>query len=143
MNIIQPDTITHYLCIVKKLVLIVLISIYTTATFGIGVKSFYCCNKLKSTTITFTVTAKEKCNTKGMKGGCCKTKFQFFKVKDNHVAADNVISPAKSFTDLHFTIPSFQMLTAVPQQIIVAHYSNAPPLHNGLPIYIFNCVYRI
>ena len=127
----------------KRLVLILLICIYTTATFGIGVKSFYCCNKLKSTSISFSASTKEKCNTKGMKGKCCKTTFQYFKVKDTHVGADNVTSPAKAFTDLQFTIPSFQIIPIAPQQIIVAHYSNAPPLHYGLPIYIFDCVYRI
>lgn len=127
----------------KKLVLILLICIYTTATFGVGIRSFYCCDKLKSTTFVFTPTSTQKCNGKQATGKCCKTKYQLLKVKDTHVASSDVTGPVKHFSDLYVSIPSFQTIALATPQINPQYYSNAPPLHNGLPLYIFHCVYRI
>ena len=127
----------------KRFLLILLLSIYTAATFGMGVKSFYCCNQLKSTTLTLSYTAKEKCNAKGMKGKCCKTSFHYYKVKDTHLVADNVKIPAKAFTDLFDTNIVTQPLSWVSIASVIPSYSNAPPWCNERPIYLFNCVYRI
>lgn len=77
------------------------------------------------------------------KDDCCKTQFKYVKVKDSHVASDYVNSPAKNFTDLSFTAPSFVSIIVVPQQKVVAYPANAPPLHNGIPLYVLDCVYRI
>jgi hypothetical protein len=128
---------------VKRFLLILLISIYTSATFGMRVKSFYCCNQLKSTTLTLSYTAKEKCNTKGMKGGCCKTRFHYYKVKDTHLVADSVKIPAKSFIDFFNTPVTTQPASWVSLSALIPAYSNAPPWRNERPIYLFNCVYRI
>ena len=108
-----------------------------------GVKSFYCCNQLKSTSLTLSYTSKEKCNTKGMKGGCCKTSFHFYKVKDTHLVADNVKIPAKSFTDFFNTPIAIQVVSWVSLSALIPAYSNAPPWPNKRPIYLLNCVYRI
>lgn len=77
------------------------------------------------------------------KDDCCKTQFKYVKVKDSHVASDYINSPAKTFTDLCFTVPSFISIAFIPQLKVVAYPANAPPLHNGIPLYIFDCVYRI
>lgn len=127
----------------KNFFLIVLISIYTTATFGIGLKSFYCCDKLKSVTVFISQPNKDKCLNGIVKGSCCKYSFQFFKVKDNHVASDVIINPAKHFTNLTNFIPFLQTIVFATQQKNITYYSNAPPLSNGIPLYIFNCVYLI
>ncbi len=78
-----------------------------------------------------------------MKDGCCKTKFQYVKVKDTHVAADTINTPAKSFTDLNFTIPSFQIIRSITEQLAVDQYGHAPPVYHPVALYIFDCVYRI
>lgn len=119
--------------------------IYTTATFGIGVKSFYCCNKLKSTSFSFANASQKTCGMKMMKekDDCCKTQFKYVKVKDSHVASDYINSPAKVFTDLHFAIPSFVAIVPENRQESIGYAGNAPPLHNGIPLYIFDCIYRI
>ena len=127
----------------KKAALILLICIYSLATMGFSLKEFYCCGKLKSITFSLTQEAKDKCGKGNEKGSCCKSKFQFFKVKDNHVSAHQADLPVKSFVDLYFYPPSFQDIFLISQRSTIAYRSNAPPLHSGIPIYIYNRVFRI
>ncbi len=89
----------------KTVALIILISIYSTAVVGFSLREFYCCGKLKSVSVTFSQDAKQKCS-KGNGSGCCGNKYQFFKVKDNHFASDDVNIPVKHFTDLNLFTPS-------------------------------------
>ena len=75
--------------------------------------------------------------------GCCKTKTQLLKVKDQHVGSQSVslsanlfefISPAHLITDFsayHFT-PEY-----------AAFNSHAPPDRPKAPVYILHCTYRI
>lgn len=123
----------------KKISIILLLVSYSLATMGISLNQFYCCGKLKSVTVTLSQDIKQKCSKKG----CCENKYQFVKVKDNHVTANEMTSPVKNFTNLHsfdFTfedvIPDYQMIT-------VANKINAPPLYSHVPIYIYNCVFRV
>lgn len=128
----------------KKGALILLISIYSLSTFGIGIKQFYCCGILKSTNISFVkYESKEKCDKDKTMSGCCKTKFSSFKVKDSHTAPDAINSPVKHFTDLHLFSPSFEIMSLANQPIAVANTSYAPPLKQDIPIYILCCTYRI
>ncbi len=127
----------------KKVTLILLISLYSLATMGFSLKQFYCCGKLKSITFSLAHQAKDKCAKGDDKSGCCDSKFQFFKVKDNHVTADQVSSPVKHFIDLHLYTPSFQNISFASQKTAIAYKSNAPPIHSTVPIYLSNCVFRI
>ncbi|MCS2159594.1 hypothetical protein MUU47_00185 [Scandinavium sp. H11S7] len=127
----------------KKISLILLITIYSLSTLGIGVKQFYCCGKLKSTDVSFVQKdTKDNCS-KGSMGGCCKTKFQSLKVKDSHVGADATATPVKHLTDLHLFTTAFEMPLLASKPLDIANATHAPPLHHGVPIYILNCVYRI
>lgn len=127
----------------KKISLILLIAIYSLSTLGIGVKQFYCCGKLKSTDITFVQKdSKDKCG-KGSMGGCCQTKFKSLKVKDTHIAADDIGNPVKHFADLHLFTPSFELIALANEPINIANPSHAPPTHHGIPVYILNCNFRI
>ena len=128
----------------KKVSAILLFTIYSLTTLGIGIKQFYCCGKLKSTSLTLVQESKEKCkNSDGMKG-CCKTQFKSLKVKDSHMAADGNTILVKHFTDLQVTTPSFEINVPSYGPLVIANASNAPPpkLH-GVPVYILNCTYRI
>ncbi len=127
----------------KKAGLILLICIYTLATMGFSLKQFYCCGKLKSVTFSLTQKAKDKCGKGDETSGCCDNKYQFFKVKDKHITADQGNSPVKYFVDLHLYTPSFQDISFASQKPVIAYRSNAPPLPSGVPIYIYNCVFRI
>ncbi len=127
----------------KKAALILLLSLYTLSVAGIGIRQFYCCGKLKSTNISFTRDSKQKCKNGDEKSDCCKTKYQTFKVKDSHIAAKDISSPANQFIDLHIITPSFDITALVTRPVNHTNESHAPPLHHGVPIYILNCVYRI
>ena len=128
----------------KKIVLTLLICTYTLSSFGIGVRQFYCCGKLKSTDISFVQQeSKEKCGKGDVMGGCCQTKFKSLKVKDSHVAADAINTPVKHFTDLHLFTHSFEVMALANEPTAVTNTSHAPPLHHGVAIYILHCIYRI
>lgn len=128
----------------KKVALILLICVYALSSFGVGIKQFYCCGKLKSTTISLVEDSKEKCGKGDENSGCCKTKFKSLKVKDTHIVADDISNPAKHFTDLHLFIPSFEIIALANEPMDIANASHAPPpSHHGVPVYILNCTYRI
>ena len=127
----------------KKITVILLLSIYSISTLGLSLKSFYCCGNLKSVTVTLTQNEQKKCANDDGTSDCCKTKYQFFKVKDNHFVADHVSSPVKHFVELNLFTSAFQVINYPSEQIYVANKSNAPPLLHGVPDYIFNCVFRI
>lgn len=129
----------------KKVVAILLLIIYTTASFGFSVKQFYCCGKLKSISFAVSRDAKEKCSKGNEKGGCCQNKYLTFKVKDNYVAADNVVNPAKHFAHLYVFTPFYQSpdFSTFRQINTVLNPGNAPPLNYGVQVYILNCTYRM
>ncbi len=127
----------------KKIALFLLICMYTLSSFGVGISQFYCCGKLKTTTLSFIHTGSNKCSNKKDMLGCCKTTFKSLQVKDSHVAAASVNNPVKPIVDeyLKFSTPSISLGTiAIPA---TSYGSNAPPLLSNLPIYIFNCTYLI
>jgi len=127
----------------KKITAIFLLSIYSLSTLGLSLKSFYCCGNLKSVTVTLTDAQQNTCANQNATGDCCNTKYQFFKVKDNHVAGDVVSTPVLHFIYLHLFTPSFKLINYPCGQIFVANRSNAPPLIQTVPGYISNCVFRI
>ncbi len=127
----------------KKVVIILLICSYSLATMGFSLKEFYCCGKLKSVKIELTPNKKQTCSKGNEKSGCCDNKYQFFKVKDNHVASKDINNSLKYFTDLNLFTPTFQKILFSTQKIFVANRSNAPPIHSGVSTYLFNCVFRI
>lgn len=127
----------------KRTALILLICIYSLATVGFTLKEFYCCAKFKSVSVTLVQDIKQKCSKGNEKSGCCDNKYHFYKVKDNYFAGDDVKIPVKHFTKSNLFTPSFQQISFASQQTHVANRSNAPPLYNGVPDYLFNCVFRI
>ena len=123
---------------------IVLVTIYAISSFGIGIKQFYCCGKLKSTSISYV--QKEtggKCGMGKCKRNCCKHKYHFFKLDDKHVASNVLNVPEKQSCEINIHFPVEQFSWIGHQPSVTSYNSHAPPLHNGLPVYILNCVYRI
>lgn len=127
----------------KKIALILLICVYTLSSFGIGVRQFYCCGKLKTTTISFIQEAKEKCIKGDENNGCCKTKFKSFKITDNQISADKITNTVKHFTYLHLFTPSIEVTALSNELLDIANASHAPPANHGVPVYLFNCNFRI
>ncbi|MDP1842398.1 MAG: hypothetical protein Q8K64_03170 [Sediminibacterium sp.] len=127
----------------KKILLLLLIGIYTTASIGFSIKQFYCCNKLKSTSIAFTTSSDKKCGMDADKDFCCKTTYQYFKVKDNHLGEPGFNGLTKDFVDVELIHPTFSLNLGFTKTNEAAYFSNPPPLNNGIPIYLLHCVYRI
>ncbi len=127
----------------KKLALISLILVYSLATVGVGLRQFYCCGELRSTTLALIQQAKLHCSEGAEKEGCCANKYQFLKVKDKHILSDEISTPVKQATqpDTYF-ISSLDLSFAGPSTVITSR-SNAPPLLTGVLLYIYNCVFKI
>jgi hypothetical protein len=128
---------------VKRIALISLTVIYLLSALGISVSSFYCCGKLESTSISFNSAQKTMCKMATGMPGCCKTKTQLLKVKDQHVGSQalslnvnlfHAIIPA--YSTLDFSVYSFK-------SEYFAFNSHAPPDWPQAPVYILNCTYRI
>lgn len=127
----------------KKIAIVLLICVHTLSSFGVGVRQFYCCGKLKTTTISFIQETKEKCSKGDEKSGCCKTKFKSLKLTDNQIAADTISNPTKHFTNLHLFTPSFEVTALGNELLDISNASHAPPANHGIPVYLFNCTFRI
>lgn len=127
----------------KKISLISVLVIYSLATLGIGIKQFYCCGVLKSTTMHFIGEKKQQCAKEDKEDGCCKTKYQVFQVKDSHISAVDINTSLKYAAGLYLYAPVSELVLIDPQLSCKGYTSHAPPLHRGIPIYILHCVYRI
>jgi hypothetical protein len=127
----------------KKVFTILLFLVYSIATFGIGLKGHYCCGKLKSVTVAIIFTENHKCSKSDENNGCCQSKVQLTKINDDQITVAEVQVPAKPSLELH-TIPTICQLSFYNTSGVTIAYSyHAPPHHINIPIYIYNCVYRI
>ncbi len=134
----------------KKIATILLLLIYTSTSFGLGIKQFYCCGKLKTTSISFVQTSKDDCNkseSENCNDGnelkkCCKTEFHSFKVKDAHKSAEEIFLSFKYVTEQpDYQLPVLPVITE--QTLLNNYYTNAPPKLHGVAAYIFHCIYLI
>ncbi|MBB3058090.1 HYC_CC_PP family protein [Mucilaginibacter gotjawali] len=126
----------------KRTALILLSAIYLLSCTGISANSQYCCGVLQSTTLSESPKAACKMNIP-MKS-CCKSKKQYFKVKDQHVSPSafgfyTKLAPAMAVLYLPF-ISNLN----IPVREIVYFNNHAPPdRRHATPSYILNCTYRI
>jgi hypothetical protein len=128
----------------KKILSILLITIYSMATFGMSVKQLYCCGNLKSISIAINIADKEKSEKQAKDNGCCKTKYQSFKVKDNHIASGGIALTEKQFIHIFNYSPAFVSIVFSHPTSDSSNGIHGPPLlRDGTPLYIFNCVFRI
>ncbi|MEP6950055.1 MAG: hypothetical protein ABI863_12295 [Ginsengibacter sp.] len=124
----------------KKVAVILLICIYSLAIMGFSLKQFYCCGNLK--TVTLSLFGGKKISLG--KNDCCKTTYRFFKLNQNHIGAGQIHSPVHHFTLADYIfLSSGREIFLSPQGLFVAHKSHAPPLYNGVPIYLSNRVFLI
>ena len=125
----------------KKITQIFLLVIYTASVLGISVNGFYCCDKLRSVSISFAGTQKD--NKDKQDNGCYKTKQQVLQVKDNHYAPDLLKTPASVYTEIAPLFFAGLHILNPQTEVCVAYQSNPPPLINNVPVYLYDCVFRI
>src|SRR4051812_22447879 len=78
----------------NKATIILLAFVYVFSTTGLALKADYCCDKLQSIKLILADGAKNK-------EGCCKVKYQSFKINDVHGASDIVTAPGLVYTFIH------------------------------------------
>ena len=130
-----------YLWSVKRTVIILLSAVYLLSGLGIAASSHYCCGILQSTTL-FRDT-KPDCKMASHMKDCCKTKKQYFKVKDQHFGTPAFSLNANLF---HTIIQSIYHLDLSLAYLNIGHISinsHGPPNRLKTCIYIQNCTYRI
>ena len=142
----QPVKKVIYFCesSMKKIAVILLIAVYALATMGFSLKQFYCCGKLSTVSVAFSNDDNKMCHKENSNDDrCCKSKFQYLKVRDNHVTASHINIPVKHFVHLDLYTAALQQPVFTSHKISFCYRSNAPPLHIGIPAYISNCVFLI
>jgi len=125
--------------LLKKLVVIFLLTVYALSSSGMTLQFHYCCGKLKS--IQLTPVTEKQC---GMKHSmfskpCCSDKQVEFKLKGDQKSEQAkfvffILAP------LEKPEASFNLQPTVSKAIIPEIFA-PPPLTN--PLYIFYCTYRI
>ena len=119
----------------KKAALIFLVLVYAFSTTGISLRGFYCCGKLES--VKFTLAEYGKGN-----GDCCKTTYQSYKIRDEHIVAEAISTPVLNYALIN-SFNSCRYTPAFFSKQVVGTVNHAPPLFYGVPAYISDCVYRI
>ena len=127
----------------KKVTIILLLSIYTFSVVGYGVKGFYCCDNLTSVKFSFSENVHNHAVKSNDKSDCCKEKYQYFKLKDNYVPSHDTNSPLQFVVQIPAIFHSYEPVLFVSPKINLSNPSNAPPLYNGVSLFIANCTYLI
>lgn len=75
--------------------------------------------------------------------GCCKTKTQLLKVKDQHIGSQALSLNAGLFQAIIPVCSLFDFSVYSFKTEHTAFNSHAPPDWPQTPVYILNCIYRI
>lgn len=128
----------------KKWGLIVLLTIYATASFGVSIQQFYCCNQLKSTSIRFVPAEENSCGMKHKMKDCCKTKVKFVKQQDTHFAQSaKTFVPSLTYADVVHFFPELTLPVFIGGISPNTPIKGPPLIHPGISLYQFYCNYRI
>lgn len=127
----------------KKLLVILLLTMYGMSSFGMTVNFHYCCGKLKK--VAFTSIKTDLCDMEPAAQiemeDCCKNKTLTLKIKD--VQSPSAICHAAAFSDITF-LPARDLAIADVQHraiIQLPEYFLPPPLRKHFTS--LYCVYRI
>lgn len=130
----------------KKALSILLLLLYTTTSFGFSVNEFYCCEQPGTVTFSIQQDVNKKYSKHSKKERCCENQFNNLQVKDTHILSGQSGCQVKHLSNLflsacgnYYRTPVF---TTIERESINSP-AHAPPIHGEVPIYIFNCTYRI
>ena len=127
----------------KKVAVILIICIYALSTFGVNLKEFYCCGTLQDVSFSLPGSENMKVDNRAEKSGCCKTKLQFYKVKDNHFTTHQDNGQVNPVDNQSSFLPFSNIFLIAISSIELANSAHAPPLFASVPVYISNCVFLI
>ena len=126
----------------KRIAVILLSAVYLLSSVGITANSYYCCGKLQLTTFLESP-KKQDCKMTSEMKHCCKTKKQYFKVKDQHFGVSNFTLNTKLFSAIQIPYLATQTGEDISLKYIFYFNNHAPPNRDATHSYIFNCTYRI
>ena len=128
----------------KKIVVILLLLIYGSATMGATIHMHYCMNEFVGWSLWHGEKEKEcgKCGMKEKKGGCCKDEHKQVKLKTEH--QKSATAQYIQFLDVPALItPVADFSFKVTPTSLAFPVSNAPPKIPREPLYILHCVFLI
>ena len=131
----------------KKVFIAIIALVYISASVGATVQMHYCMGKLADWGLVSY--GSETCGKCGMEksakkdNGCCKDEHKFVKNDTDQKTTETAcqmfhamaVAPPLSF----FEIPAAEITTLTEQNPI----NHAPPQHNGVAVYLRNCVFLI
>ena len=116
-----------YICIVKKLVVILLLIVYAGSAIGTTINMHYCMNKISDW--SFSSKKKDKCAKCGMSNnGCCKDEKKEIKISSDQQKAEyaqNVKFHIGAFINNQFTSPNNNLFSFNKSYL---SYLHLPPL---------------
>ncbi|HQS25451.1 MAG: HYC_CC_PP family protein [Bacteroidota bacterium] len=128
----------------KKIVVILLLLIYGSATMGATIHMHYCMNEFVGWSLWHGEKEKEcgKCGMKEKKGGCCKDEHKQVKLKTEH--QKSATAQYIQFLDVPALItPVADFSFKVTPTSLAFPVSNAPPKIPRERLYILHCVFLI
>ena len=127
----------------KKGISILLLAVYSLSSSGIGLKEVYCCGRLISVSIEIMPGRHHPASGDKNSSNCCNSCYRFFQLKENYLADEITPLFARQSTEIHTAALAFQSLSDSRRPVSMRNHLNAPSAHTGVPVYIYNCVYRI
>ena len=128
----------------KKIVVILLLLIYGSATMGATIHMHYCMNEFVGWSLWHGEKEKEcgKCGMKEKKGGCCKDEHKQVKLKTEH--QKSATAQYIQFLDVPALItPVADFSFKITPTSLAFPVSNAPPKIPRERLYILHCVFLI
>lgn len=128
----------------KKIVVILLLLTYGSATMGATIHIHYCMNKLAGWSLWHGEKDNEcgKCGMEAKKGGCCKDEHKQIKLKAEH--QKSATAQYNQFLDVPALItPSADFSFKVIPTSLTFPVSNAPPIIPRGRLYMLHCVFLI
>lgn len=126
----------------KKVAAIFLTILYLLPAIGFSIDVHLCGNKTQSIGINKLHGSKCSCGST-MPRNCCKDIHASIKLKDNHKASSQVLTPQTDFIkQLHGVLLPFNLVIA---PVVVFNFSNyhSPPFKSKQPVYLDNSTFRI
>ena len=129
----------------KKFIILVITFCYFLSVTGTTIDKFYCCGKLKQTSIFFRLEQKSNCSKKmSMKKGCCLYDESFYKVKDTHQPGYSNEVPIPFVLEIPNNFQDELCITNYTNKVAIIPFSNSPPIIlTDEPIFLLNNNFRI
>lgn len=128
----------------KKLLVLIVLSLYITSSIGVCISLHFCGGKRTSTTVLSNTSPKCPCGSEKMKSNCCKDKRVTFTIDDYQKNESSIIINFKPLLSLvAFTFPTADENYELQDKKVISFKQYPPPDNYQNPLYILNQVFLI